>query len=54
MSIEPLSRRSSYYGLAVGVLGYGFVMSRLADGHDFLNSYPFVGADGIVLEVTRA
>jgi len=46
MSIESATRRYSYYGLVLGVLGYGFLLTRLAGGHDFLNSYPFVGADG--------
>jgi hypothetical protein len=46
MKIESVTRRYSYYGLALGVLGYGFLLGRLTGGHDFLNSYPFVGADG--------
>jgi len=46
MSIESATHRYSYYGLVLGVLGYGSLLTRLASGHDFLNSYPFVGADG--------
>lgn len=41
-----MNHRYCLFGFALGVLGYGLVLSRLATGHDFLNSYPFVGADG--------
>jgi hypothetical protein len=32
--------------LLLGVVGYGLVLSRLAGGEDFVNSYPFIRADG--------
>jgi hypothetical protein len=32
--------------LFLGVVGYGVVLSRLTGGEDFVNSYPFIRADG--------
>lgn len=38
--------RYCFCGFSLGVVAYGLVLSRLAGGNDFLNSYPFVRADG--------
>ena len=38
--------RYCFYGFSLSVLAYGLVLSRLTGGDDFLNSYPFVRADG--------
>jgi len=38
--------RYCLYGLFLGIVAYGFVLGRLAGGNDFLNSYPFIRADG--------
>jgi hypothetical protein len=43
---DDRSRRYCLYGFSLGVLAYGLVLRRLAGGDDFLNSYPFVRADG--------
>ena len=39
-------RRYCLYAFSLGVSAYGVLLSRLAGGNDFLNSYPFVPADG--------
>src|SRR5262245_9767917 len=43
---EERFRRYCLYGFSLGVLAYGVLLSRRAGGNDFLNSYPFVPADG--------
>jgi hypothetical protein len=44
MADRPL--RWVWYSFSVVVIGYGLALGRLAGRYDFLNSYPFLTADG--------